>query len=711
MLIIWHEIKLQSEFLMSCFDFQYNGVRGYGPKAMLRENKKFVSKNKVTTIVSTEFLDVEVKEACIKENIVVSSRNSFFGGIIGASAAEQNIKPDKVRVVEGTTLYNMEITPGDENVAADYVTPDGLDGLPLPMEQVPERTTTPTIEPSKSDLTVQSESVNKINDNVEKKSDSSDDGKTKQSLQDVASDENIHTDQEYTDYEEDEDEEAEEAEVEDESEEMNSIYSTEESGKELVFTEESGKESVSAEESGKESVSATDVKNATDKIIEQQQDVQGTKTIHSVEPSDIKVESSDQSEPVESVKSEQCEVTSVSEDNEQNMKIDKGKQHAADISPQTPETVEQSDVHVDSPLTAKEKFHINIDSNKVSISDSSLEQPVVTRAEINIDKKGEKEAEITVNDQTSASGSSGSEIVQQDPTTEDTQKIEETPSVEHVDSMLQENSSLSEEPALVVGDSEKTVEDNVSVIKNLNNLELDSDQQQFMSSEGHTDENSDTGKSAYNLLQNISNESSETENVGTAGFPEEASTDQSIGVDSNDNYSNNLPQNISNESNETENVGIAGLPVEASADQSVGVDSNDNSAVQQEEEIKPTEDVASNNEAEKPYDSQDAFKQDSLPFIPSPEILLENSPNEEPSISEEASKESFSKDYITNIMESFSSFIRTVQHYFQPPIGYSDIPNTVGEEPLNIVSSDPESIVESRENWDQSKSDSLKGKD
>lgn len=686
---------------------KYKGKRGYGPKALLRENKIFVSSKKVNMIVpteiSTEFsilnMEIDMEKDVAASNVF--GGNSIFGGIIGASAAEQDIKPDKVRVVEGTTLYNMENNPDDENVAMDFVTPVTPDSLPLPVrEQVPETTTTPTVVPSKNEgskgESLRSESVNKNSEDVKNKHEptgSSVGSETKH----LVGAENINTDEEgdYADYEEDEDDD--EAEVEDESENINATDSTEESVKKSIVESESSRD--------------VESENATEEIIEQQQNMQTVKSIYPAESPVTKEESSNQIQnesSTQNVKSEHPEVNSLNAESEENenMKVDKMKQHTADmVLPQSLETVEQSEAHLESPLSAEQGLHINMDTNKVNGLDSIPEQPqsVVKEGEMSVAEKEEKDIEKTKIDQTSPDISSGSEVVQGDTRqieenqkteekfsiehvgiidinssskivqgdtkkqTEENQKTEETSSVEHVGIVPEEDSAHIKEP---IGDESNTVTDNVTE-KIVSNMELGGNEQQFATVESHIDPNVDTGKSDV--------------------------------VD--------LPQTVHSQSNKTEEIGGTNLHEETSVDQFVGVDSKDDTTIQQEDVVKHIETVVVNDEVEKLYDSfHDASKQNSMPLPSIPKKVPEIIPNEEPSISEEASTETFSEVYITSIMAWFSSSVKIIQSYFQSPADYNDIPNTAGEEPSNTVSSVPESSVERRDNWDQIKSDPLKDK-
>lgn len=68
-------------FLMSFFHFQYNGKRGYGPKDMLRENKKFLPTKNINTIVPTEMM--EFNKLCAetdtkKKKLVIVSVGGVF---------------------------------------------------------------------------------------------------------------------------------------------------------------------------------------------------------------------------------------------------------------------------------------------------------------------------------------------------------------------------------------------------------------------------------------------------------------------------------------------------------------------------------------------------------------------------------------------------------------------------------------------------------
>ena len=122
----------------------------------------------------------------------------------------------------------------------------------------------------------------------------------------------------------------------------------------------------------------------------------------------------------------------------------------------------------------------------------------------------------------------------------------------------------------------------------------------------------------------------------------------------------------------------------------------------QKEEVEFTEDVIVSDKPETIYDSHDA----SIGDATYPEKVPESVSSEEPILSEDVNSETISKDYISSVMMWFSSSVKSFQGYFQSPTSHSDIPNTSGEEPSNTVSSVPESVVENRERWDQSKPDS-----
>lgn len=658
---------------------KYKGKRGYGPKSMLRENKLFVSSKDVNIIVPTEVnseLSILDSKVNIEKNVVASGRGFF--GIIGASA-EPDIKPNKVRVVEGTTLYNMESSPDDENISdgvEGLVTPPGMDGLPLPIpKQVPESATAPSVEPSKSDKTAgdtQSESVNESDDSVQSKtiadtsssssssSDGGGGGETKESHDGGMSERNVSAREEgdYADYEEEEeeDDEFEEGEVEDESEEMNVT----------VTTERTGKESVA------ESTSASDVKseNVTEKGVEQQQNVHDAESIHATGSSDTKEEPSQVQNKslVESVTEHPDTLVSVEGEQSINMTVNETKQLTEDVAVgQTTETVQQSEVQLDSPLATEHEVHSDVDTSNVIGSDNISDQPqfMVTQGEIDISKKEEKQIGEVKSDKVSEIINSSSDIIQEETTkTEENQNIEEKPAIEHIGSMLEQDLMQTvKQPDPPVNESNMR-DDSGNVAES--SVESGSNQQQqFVSNKGHSDGNMDTEKAnTEDTLPTISYESDETENVG-------------------------------------ESESVTDLLQEASTEQSVGIDSKDDSGMFS---TLKQEEVATNEEPEEVY----GLTGDGLPLPSFPEKLPESTASEEPSVSEEASSKTISEVFTASIMMWMSS-VKTLQNYFQSPTSYSDIPNT-GEEPSNTVSSMQENIVESNENWDQSKSDSLKDK-
>lgn len=652
---------------------KYRGKRGYGPKALLRENKKYVPSKDVNTIVPTEIdseFSVLDSKVDVEQNIVASSNiggKGFFGGIVGASAAESDIKPDKVKVVvEGTTLYNMESSPDDESVAGEFVTPGTVDGgLPLPiLKQVPETTTTPSVEASKSEQ--HSEPEKKISDDathdVENRTHSG--SEARQSYDGVSSDENVSAAEEgdYADYEEgDEEEEEEEGKVEEEPDDTNITETTEDPRKEPI----------------EELVSTADVKidNVTENIVEKQQpNVQGAESEHPAEPSGTKEEPSSHVRNeivIENFKSEQAELISEIVENEQNvnMSVDETKQSSGDVvSPQSPETVQQREVQLNSPLTAEQGVDSDLESSKVSSVDSIPEEPesVITQGGTDVSKEEEeKQIEDAKSDQIPANSisSSNSEIIQEDATkTEEKQKTEEPPYTERSSSSIPEGELTQEkqlEPA--IGGDSNVVEDNVA-----GSIVSDAALPQQLGNEDH----SDTAKT-------------------------DADED--------------LPQTVSNESNETENIGgsesVASVPEVSVEGQSVevGGDNLGVSTIVQKEEVEFTEDVIVSDKPETIYDSHDA----SIGDATYPEKVPESVSSEEPILSEDVNSETISKDYISSVMTWFSSSVKSFQGYFQSPTSHSDIPNTSGEEPSNTVSSVPES-VENRERWDQSKPDSLK---
>lgn len=661
---------------------QYNGKRGYGPKAMLRENKMFVSSKDVNVIVPTEInsefniLDSKVN---VEKNVISSGSARGMFGIIGASA-EPDIKPNKVRVVEGTTLmYNMESGPDDENISdgvEKLVTPpvemDGLPGLPLPFpEQVPESTTTPSVEPSKSDKTagdLQSESVIESVDSVQSTANgtdtSSSGGETKESHDSGMSERNVsaHEEGDYADYEEEEeeeeeDEEIEEAEVEDESDETNVTVTTEET------------EQVSVAES----VSASDVKseNVTEKGVEQQQNVHdAAESIQATGSLDTKEEPSQvQNESVvESVTTEHP-VTLVSVESKQEDVV----------VVQTPETVKQSEIQLDSPLAeVQHEVHSDVDtSNDIGSENISSEpQVMVTQGETNINEKKEEEFGEVKSDQVSESIDSRSDTVQEETTkTEENQNIEEKPATEHIDHMLEQDSMQTVKPDPAVNERNMSEDTGKVAVNSESSAESGSHQQQSASTKGHSDGNVDVEKAnTEDMLPAVSSENNETENIveseSVTDVPEEASTEQSVGIDSKD-------------------------------------DSGMFSTVKQEDVA--IRDAVRSEEPEKVYESRDDLTGDGLPSPSFPVKLSENTASEEPAVSEEPSSEAVSEDFTASIMAWFSSSVKTLQNYFQLSTSYSDIPKT-GEEPSNTVSSIQESIVESSENWDQSKSDSLTDK-